>query len=266
MRRQDSSYSEDSPDTYTPDEPAYDGSTYARLSPAWGTGTDAGIGQNIDNLDAGNYWMAYKYRVPAYALNGPDCSLTVYINNIVVQGPSTPDMSNPTNEWQAAGGFFTVPPELAGPSYLWIDFYCPEIDDSDDSGFNKRQNPNAAASSGAPAGSSSSGSYPSGPPSAASYADPLPTIPLVDIDYIRMGLDDASWAAYRGPTAAGDAQAASVAADVANAAPVAAQAAAAGAAGGSAPSSGSGQSASSGAPSYAAQGFTDSAPSGQSQK
>lgn len=223
MRRQDDSDSTN-PDAYalwTPLEPAYDGTTYVRLSPAWGDGQSAGLGQNIDNLDAGNYWMAYKYRVPTYALNSASCALTVYINGITVVGPSTPDVGMESDGWQRAGGFFTVTPDLAGPSYLWVDFYCPPI------GMNKRQDPNAAAggSADASAGGSQANSYePSSLPSAADWVAPDPTIPLVDLDYIRMGVDDGGWSQYRGGAPdEGDADAATVAADVANSPAVAAQ-------------------------------------------
>lgn len=223
QKRQDGG---DHPDLslYTPNEPAYDGSTYVRLSPAWNDGSDssAGLGQIIDNLATGSYWMAYKYRVPTYALNNDACQLNVLINNIPVMGPAIPSLVDATDGWARAGGFFYVPDELSGPAYLYFDFYCPPVD------MKKRQE------SGDQDGSvgTTDTSYPEGfDPS--TYVQPDASIPLLDLDYIRMGIDDGGWDEYRsGSPSDTDQDAATVAADVANNPVVLAQTTGAGSAGG----------------------------------
>ena len=204
LRQDDGSESSQThPDSlYTPLEPAYDGSTYVRLSPAWSTdpnAEDAVLGQVIDNLDAGDYWMSYKYRVPTYALNNDACALNVYVNGIYVMGPGISDLVDPTDGWQAAGGFFSIPDSMAGPQYLVIDFFCPPLSDSKV----KRQDSGDSAAE--------TGSYPDG----SAYTTPDPMYPLLDIDYVRMGVDDGGWAQYRGAASEDDANAATQSADIA---------------------------------------------------
>lgn len=198
-------------DLYTPYEPAYDGSTYVRLSPAWNedpSSGSAGLGQIIDNLATGSYWMAYKYRVPTYALNNDQCQLNVLINDIPVNGPAIPSLVDATDGWQAAGGFFYVPDELAGPAYLYFDFYCPPVDPDN----KKRQD------SGDSTDDSSDTEYPAGY-DISDYQQPDAIYPLLDLDYIRMGVDDGGWDQYRGSAPADtDTDAATISADVATSA------------------------------------------------
>lgn len=172
---------------YLPDAPAYDGSTFVRITPI--SDDHGGLGQLIDNLEAGSYWMAYKYRVPYNAWNNDQCTLDVYVNGILVEGPGINNLTEPTGGWQRAGGFFTIPNELSGMSYLWMDFYCPPLS------YEKRQSDDG---------------------SDGGYGDEA-VMPLIDIDYIRMGVDNGGWAQYRGDTPDSyDADAAAVSADVAN--------------------------------------------------
>jgi len=196
VRRQDAGYEGAYPHNdglYTPNEPAYDGNTYVRLSPVDGA-DDAGLGQTV-TLDAGPYWMSYKYRVPTYALNNDQCTLNVFVSGILVIGPGIADLTDATDGWAAAGGFFTVPDSMAGDNLLWFDFYCPPL------AFDKRQ-------SSADEESSLAGTE--------GNLDPQPTVPLLDLDYIRMGVDDGGWAQYRPSTpSADDASAAEDSADVA---------------------------------------------------
>ena len=210
-RRQDQSHPYDA-SLVTPCEPAYDGNTYVRLRPAAIGQESAGLGQDMGNLDAGDYWMAYKYRVPDYALNNELCSLAVYINGIAVQGPAIPSLTDSTGGWAKAGGFFSIPQELAGPSYTYFDFYCPPLFDKSKA---KRQDP---------ASTSDTISADSDWTAMCDNWSPPQGEPLLDIDYIRMGIDDGGWTQYRGAQPSeGDADAATVAADVANSAVVAAQ-------------------------------------------
>lgn len=203
-RRQSNSHPYD-PTVVTPCEPAYDGNTYVRLRPAAIEQESAGLGQNMGNLDAGDYWMAYKYRVPDYALNNEMCSLSVYINNIPVQGPAIPSLTDPTDGWARAGGFFSIPEELAGPSYTYFDFYCPPLFRKSKA---KRQDTSAT---------NETISADSDWTSMCEHWSPPQSEPLLDIDYIRMGIDEGGWTQYRGAQPSeDDADAATVAADIAN--------------------------------------------------
>ncbi|KAK5938119.1 hypothetical protein PMZ80_009708 [Knufia obscura] len=181
----------------TPCEPAYDGSTFVRLRPAAVHQPSARLGQSMGNLDTGNYWISYKYRVPEYASNNANCSLTVYINDVPIRGAAVSSLVKSTAGWTRAGGFFSIAEELAGPAYTRFEFHCPALP-SKGKGKSKVERQNA----GKPSGVTSSGA--DWASMCENWSVPRGE-PLLDLDYIHMGVDDGGWAQYHEVTPHGGA-------------------------------------------------------------
>lgn len=207
---------------YTPYEPAADGSTYVRMSPPSGS-TDALLIQQFDTpLSPGSYWLSFQYRVPVYAMNNPGCTLTIGTdsNNYIT---GVYGLNNATGGWASYGGFFTSDTTV---SAIVFDFFCPSIPSGPPSSQTSNGPPSGSSSSSIPQSSGdpsddsddSDNSQPSDkrkrqsysasnnpgsnytPAQRAAYiANWSPAsfdLPLLDLDYIRMGVDDGSWSQF----------------------------------------------------------------------